>query len=117
MRVNIENCSNNGDAGAKEWVLEELVKNLKELRDRTDAGDMKALDEFFGLFVFNDDQSREKVRPENERIDFLVAALKDIGDWAHDRSTGPAIEDDLWEVRRMAYDAMDSTHNSMYSVS
>ena len=36
----------------------------------------------------------------------LVAALKDIGDFAHDRSSGPAIEDDLWEVRRMAYELL-----------
>jgi hypothetical protein len=41
-----------------------------------------------------------------ERADFLLAVLKDIGDFAHDRSTGPAIEDALWEVRRMAYEAM-----------
>ena len=34
----------------------------------------------------------------------LRARLTDIGDFAHARSTGPAIEDDLWEVRRMAYD-------------
>ena len=61
MRVNIENCNNTGDPSAKEWVLGELVRNLKELRDRTDAGDMKALDEFFGLFVFNDDRDRKKV--------------------------------------------------------
>ena len=61
MRVNIENCNNTGDPSAKEWVLGELVRNLKELRDRTDAGDIKALDEFFDLFVFNDDQGRKKV--------------------------------------------------------
>ena len=41
MRVNIENCNNTGDPSAKEWVLGELVRNLKELRDRTDAGDIK----------------------------------------------------------------------------
>lgn len=61
MRVNIENCNNTGGQSAKEWVLGELVRNLKELRDRTDAGDIKALDEFFGLFVFNDDHERKKV--------------------------------------------------------
>jgi hypothetical protein len=33
----------------------------------------------------------------------LEKRIKDIGDFAHDRSKGPAIEDDLWEVRRMAY--------------
>lgn len=56
MRVNIENCAARGDRRMKAWCLEELVKNLKELRDRTDAGDMKALAEFFDLFRFNDNQ-------------------------------------------------------------
>lgn len=32
--------------------------------------------------------------------------LKDIGDFAHERSTGPAVPDDLWEVRRLAYSAL-----------
>lgn len=32
--------------------------------------------------------------------DLLIA----IGNFAHDRSTGPALLDDLWEVRRMAYE-------------
>lgn len=31
------------------------------------------------------------------------ARVKEIGDFAHDRSTGPAVPDDLWEIRRMAY--------------
>lgn len=35
-----------------------------------------------------------------------TGTLKDIGDFAHDRSTGPAVEDDLWEVRRMAYELL-----------
>ncbi len=41
-------------------------------------------------------------RDAEREIDFLLAVLKDIGDFAHDRSTGPAVEDDLCEVRRMA---------------
>lgn len=44
-----------------------------------------------------------KVRQER---DAAVAALKDIGDFAHDRSTGPAVPDTLWEIRRMAYDEL-----------
>lgn len=36
--------------------------------------------------------------------DQLQGRLKDIGDFAHDRSTGPTVPDDLWEIRRMAYD-------------
>ena len=33
-------------------------------------------------------------------------ALQAIGDLAHDRSTGPAVPDVLWEIRSMAYDAI-----------
>ncbi len=54
MRVNIENCAASGDDSAKAWLAGELARNLKELRDRTMAGDMESLDEFFALFVFND---------------------------------------------------------------
>jgi len=38
----------------------------------------------------------------NER-DEISDLLHDIGNFAHDRSTGPAVPDALWEVRRMAY--------------
>lgn len=38
----------------------------------------------------------------NERDD-MSEVLQDIGNFAHERSTGPAVPDDLWEVRRMAY--------------
>lgn len=34
-------------------MLEELVRNLKELKERTGKGDMAAIDEFFDIFVFN----------------------------------------------------------------
>ena len=39
------------------------------------------------------------------RDDYNTAAqrLQDIGDYAHDHSTGPAVPDSLWEVRSMAY--------------
>lgn len=36
----------------------------------------------------------------------MVEALRKIGDFAHDKSTGPAVPDALWEIRSMAYDAM-----------
>ena len=55
MRVNIENAAR-GDSRTQKWVLDELVANLKELRDRTDAGDMVALREFFDVFRFDDNQ-------------------------------------------------------------
>jgi len=39
------------------------------------------------------------------RDDYNTAAqrLQEIGDFAHDHSTGPAVPDALWEVRAMAY--------------
>lgn len=38
-----------------------------------------------------------------DRLKEIEATLRAIGDFAHDRSTGPAIPDALWEIREMAY--------------
>jgi len=38
--------------------------------------------------------------------DAAYETLAAIGDYAHARSTGPAVPDALWEVRRMAYEAV-----------
>lgn len=38
------------------------------------------------------------------KVDRLVELLQEIGDIAHERSTGPAVPDALWEVRRMVYE-------------
>ena len=56
MKVNIENAAATGGSATKSWLLGELVRNLKELRDRTLAGDTSAIDEFFSVFKFNDNQ-------------------------------------------------------------
>lgn len=34
----------------------------------------------------------------------LEARLREIGDYAHEHSTGPAVPDALWTVREMAYE-------------
>ena len=39
-------------------------------------------------------------------LDAAVAAFKDVGDFAHDRSNGPAVPDALWAIWRMAYDEL-----------
>ena len=39
-----------------------------------------------------------------ERMADLEARLREIGDYAHEHSTGPAVPDDLWTVREMAYE-------------
>lgn len=58
MRVNIENAAANCDPESKPWLLDELVRNLKEMRDRSNAGDMaSAVAEFFEVFRFNDNQT------------------------------------------------------------
>ena len=42
--------------------------------------------------------------PRSDDADRLREVLHRIGDMAHDASTGPAVPDVLWEIRRMAYD-------------
>jgi len=42
-------------------------------------------------------------------ISRLNSALEAIGDYAHDKSTGPAVPDALWEIRSMAYEAIEDT--------
>lgn len=44
----------------------------------------------------------ERLREECDRLHEL---LLDIGHYAHDHSTGPAVPDPLWAVREMAYGA------------
>lgn len=39
-----------------------------------------------------------------DEIERLRVLLKDIGDKAHDLSTGPAVPDGYWEIRGMAYE-------------
>lgn len=37
-------------------------------------------------------------------ISDLEERLREIGDYAHEHSTGPAVPDALWTVREMAYE-------------
>ncbi len=39
-----------------------------------------------------------------ETIAALEARLREIGDYAHEHSTGPSVPDALWTVREMAYE-------------
>lgn len=58
------------------------------------------------LMQAKDDGQRmeAKLRENESRIEELESLLKQIGDFAHSRSTGPVLPDDLWEVRMMAYE-------------
>ncbi len=51
--------------------------------------------------------SRASAAPGGEPV-AMREALRAIGDYAHDKSTGPAVPDALWEVRSMAYEALDA---------
>jgi hypothetical protein len=44
--------------------------------------------------------------PTDAMLDAAYEALAAIGDYAHARSSGPAVPDALWEIRSMAYDAV-----------
>ena len=83
MRLNIENCARNGDEGVKAWALDELVCNLKEMRDRSNAGDMHAaVTEFFEVFRFSDNQTDpspvraavQAAQPEAVPVEYLIRA-------------------------------------------
>lgn len=39
-----------------------------------------------------------------KRAERYAALLTEIGHYAHDHSTGPAVPDALWTIRGMAYD-------------
>jgi len=49
-------------------------------------------------------------------VDRLTDVLAQIGDYAHDKSTGPAVPDALWTVRAMAYDALSPTIAALASL-
>lgn len=43
-----------------------------------------------------------------DRIEELEARLLEIGNFAHDQSTGPAIPDEFWSIRDMAYEMLET---------
>jgi hypothetical protein len=45
----------------------------------------------------------EAAEAECER---LLEVLTNIGNYAHDASTGPTVPDAFWEIRKMAYEAL-----------
>ncbi|MNQ49919.1 hypothetical protein D3C85_638410 [compost metagenome] len=67
MKINIENAAKSGNADTVRFTLETVVENLKELRDRTDKGDMAALDEFFAVFTFSDGKTRARDTRHHDR--------------------------------------------------
>ncbi len=69
----------------------------------TDAEIYKSIADNYAAGVETVDDAKALSDAVNE-IDRLNRLLEAIGDYAHDHSTGPAVPDALWEVRRMAYE-------------
>jgi hypothetical protein len=70
MWINVENMLRQagnaaGDRYGYRFSLGELAKHLKELRDRSLAGDDTAIKEFFGLYIFDDGQDYRERQPTN----------------------------------------------------
>jgi hypothetical protein len=47
-----------------------------------------------------------QIAAQAAEIERYQKVLGDIGDKAHDLSTGPEVWDGYWDIRRMAYDAI-----------
>ena len=98
---------------AKERDLMMVERNNAEKQAWEILGRANALEAELKATQRRLDTSDELLREEFAKRQDAYAVLRDIGDFAHDRSTGPAVEDDLWEVRRMAYELL--TTNKGYS--
>lgn len=86
-----------------------VERNNAEKREHEVLGRANALEAELKATHARLDASDKMLREEFAQRQDALAMLREIGDFAHDRSTGPAVEDGLWEVRRMAYEFL--THN------
>ena len=50
----------------------------------------------------------DSARIWREEVERLNGVLNQIGDLAHDNSTGPAVPDLLWDIRAMAYEGISA---------
>lgn len=56
------------------------------------------------MFEETDESKLKRFAELEARLAVCEDLLIAIGDYAHNNSTGPAVPDALWEVRRMAYE-------------
>ena len=68
MKINIENCINQTiscikqDVGGYKYTMREFIHNLKCLKETHEKGrGDDGLNEFFKLYVFNEDQNKGKI--------------------------------------------------------
>ena len=52
----------------------------------------------------HDETAIDVMREQVQRIELLENRLREIAEYAHNESTGPAIPDALWEIREQAYE-------------
>ncbi len=116
MRINIEHCvnkivgSDDGHDSGGIFAVKEMIRHLKELRDRTADGDYMGLDDFFELYVFNGARVPYKRHEPNETLKH----------WDH-RITEMLIrifvrpmDDKEIDVRRNIHSALEKFHDRTY---
>ena len=73
---------------------------------KADAAEIVELKEAYALLFKAHADVRALAETNAATVDRLHDRLRQIGDRAHDASTGPAVPDVLWEIRGMAYDGI-----------
>jgi hypothetical protein len=95
-RVYLSECSFGPDVGYLEyeygdWLrYEECAPILESLRAQLEA-------------------AKAALAASEARVSELESLVVDLGDRAHDYSTGPAVPDGYWDLRARAYDAVSNT--------
>lgn len=56
--------------------------------------------------------TRQDVNGLLQRINELEEILVEIGEFAHAKSTGPAIPDEYWSIRDMAFRAFETSEQT-----
>ncbi len=84
---------------------EDFNRHIYDMFERTPPHAFKLLDQRDKL-ASERDALAGRVAELEAALSITNEALNKIGDYAHDRSAGPAVWDPLWEIRAMAYDNM-----------
>jgi hypothetical protein len=80
MRINIENAVRHMDVSKEgRFLLEELVKHLKMVRDEFAEGNWGIIGEFFELYRFGDNQTDEE-NVLNQKITEISNKIRDLTD-------------------------------------
>jgi len=75
--------------------IDKLADFIRSKGELAETPALHLLDMIVGL--------QERIAVMEKRTEEAQEVLRQIGDYAHGRSTGPTVPDALWEVREMAY--------------